>query len=538
MLLKRFSQTFKICLALMLSVLSTGILQTVPVYADPPVNNGQETCPNDTFTTETGGWDKTDGLSSTTFEVPQKAGFTVTQLCYKASDEVEYPAVSSTITSTVTNRNGQVQNLSHVSVYYTPTVTTTVIALPAAPSVNDLCDVGNATWVLPADTATLDWSLTAGELSVSIIPANTTFPGGATSHNFGLAVETNVTPCPPEVTTISVPVAPSIADLCGVGNATWNLPEDTATLDWSLTAGVLSVSIIPANTVFEGTGLTTHSFGTATETNVTPCPVDVCPNIRGIQETVPADRELIDGKCERKKITICHRTNAVKNPYRQITVSVNAVDGVEGNSGNRADHFDEHDGPIFDPAIHDNGDDWGDIIPPVPPHHEGLNWTTEGRAIYDNDCKVPKEEPPVLVADIDFAIVCVPNGVKVTLVNSGTASGTATVNGTVHTVAAGATKEVVLGFDLGTPFMTAVTVTVDGNTSTQTVNCAPGQGGQVLGDTTGKTLSAATALPETLPATGGMDNPFLIIIASLVAYGATYFLQGRRRVAQNINLSA
>lgn len=57
---------------------------------------------------------------------------------------------------------------------------------------------------------------------------------------------------------------------------------------------------------------------------------------------------------------------------------------------------------------------------------------------------------------------------------------------------------------------------------------------QVLGDTTNSTPSApgkvlaASTLPETLPATGSSDHPLLILVAAMAAYGAAYFLQGRR----------
>ena len=88
------------------------------------------------------------------------------------------------------------------------------------------------------------------------------------------------------------------------------------------------------------------------------------------------------------KYTICHRTASVGNPYRIITVRQNAVDGIAGNQP-RADHFNEHTGPIFDPTTMVQGDSWGDIIPPVPGFHDGLNWTDEGQTILENGCNVP-----------------------------------------------------------------------------------------------------------------------------------------------------
>ena len=89
------------------------------------------------------------------------------------------------------------------------------------------------------------------------------------------------------------------------------------------------------------------------------------------------------------KVTICHRTHSVTNPYRMITVSANAADGVPVGAPN--DHV-SHDGsytdgattyPVFDPSVQypANQKNWGDIIPPVR-NGDGLNWTAAGQAIY------------------------------------------------------------------------------------------------------------------------------------------------------------
>ncbi|MFP5488453.1 MAG: LPXTG cell wall anchor domain-containing protein, partial [Acidimicrobiia bacterium] len=67
-----------------------------------------------------------------------------------------------------------------------------------------------------------------------------------------------------------------------------------------------------------------------------------------------------------REVTLCHRTNSVSNPYREITVSVDGSDGSLGSGRNDHTH---HEGPAFD--FNDssgyqapfNEDDWGDIIP-------------------------------------------------------------------------------------------------------------------------------------------------------------------------------
>jgi LPXTG-motif cell wall-anchored protein len=89
------------------------------------------------------------------------------------------------------------------------------------------------------------------------------------------------------------------------------------------------------------------------------------------------------------KVTICHRTNSDENPYTQIPVDEAAADGQSGNNGQQPDHYGEHQGPIWNPTLKAQKIEWGDIIPPVSPHHEGLNWSAEGQAIYRNGCAIP-----------------------------------------------------------------------------------------------------------------------------------------------------
>ena len=259
-----------------------------------------------------------------------------------------------------------------------------VIQVPAEPGVTDPCGPNNASWNVPADTDTLNWELLGnGHLTVTVIPENTTFPGGSTSHDYGVPTDSGE-PCPPNV--IDVPAEPGVTDPCGPNNASWNVPADTDTLNWELLGnGHLTVTVIPENTTFPG-GATSHDFGKASDSGV------MCP--------------------EEDKVSICHATSAVANPYVTLSVPVSSVDGIAGNSGGQPDHYGEHQGPIFDPAIHENGDEWGDIIPPVPPHHTGLNWTAEGQAVYNNGCELPEEPPTeVPVPTQETVDPCNPQGV-------------------------------------------------------------------------------------------------------------------------------
>lgn len=103
------------------------------------------------------------------------------------------------------------------------------------------------------------------------------------------------------------------------------------------------------------------------------------------------------------KVKICHKANAVNNPYQDIEVAQSSVDG----GGDNGDHYSEHQGPLavseaVAQNLKDNKIEWGDIIPPIAGFHSGLNWTTEGQLIYNNGCKYvtgqggnPDPETPV-----------------------------------------------------------------------------------------------------------------------------------------------
>jgi len=102
------------------------------------------------------------------------------------------------------------------------------------------------------------------------------------------------------------------------------------------------------------------------------------------------------------KITICHRTDSVTNPYDHISVDVSAADG--GND--RGDHYSEHQGPLaysqaYAQTLKNAHQNWGDIIPPVPGHHNGLNWTTLGQAMYNNDCNYVTQVEPTAPTFVD-----------------------------------------------------------------------------------------------------------------------------------------
>ncbi len=82
--------------------------------------HGQDVCPGTNFNPVSGGWIKYEPIGTTSYTYPQLPGFTVSDVCYKASTHLEWPAETGSVTSTVTNWKGEVQAISHVSVQYTP----------------------------------------------------------------------------------------------------------------------------------------------------------------------------------------------------------------------------------------------------------------------------------------------------------------------------------------------------------------------------------------------------------------------------------
>ena len=92
-------------------------------------------------------------------------------------------------------------------------------------------------------------------------------------------------------------------------------------------------------------------------------------------------------------VSICHRTNSNANPY------IIEQPDADGDVSGHADHVGSDDpGPVWNPTLKHEHIKWGDIIPPFKFNggtFAGLNWTTEGQAIYAADCGTPPPEEQV-----------------------------------------------------------------------------------------------------------------------------------------------
>jgi hypothetical protein len=99
------------------------------------------------------------------------------------------------------------------------------------------------------------------------------------------------------------------------------------------------------------------------------------------------------GAAPQEKVTICHSSNSVANPYNQQTVN---EDSIVMPNGSPTGHG-VHTGPVYPQP------NWGDIIPPFTYSNDrggtsvypGMNWDTDGQAIWNGGCDVDFIEPPV-----------------------------------------------------------------------------------------------------------------------------------------------
>ena len=157
------------------------------------------------------------------------------------------------------------------------------------------------------------------------------------------------------------------------------------------------------------------------------------------------------------KTTICHATNSDNNPYVVNTVDNKAADGQPPAKG---DHYLEHQGPIWHPGIQGK---WGDIIPPYdnagnPLGHNGLNWTPEGIAIWENGCTV---ELPTSTATNTVPPPPISTPTATPYNETGTPTGTSTA--TSH-------------YKTSTPTYTGTPTATASQTSTPTHTSTPGTG--------------------------------------------------------------
>lgn len=162
------------------------------------------------------------------------------------------------------------------------------VEIPAQPEVTDPCGAGNAEWVKPSDTEQIAWTLTADKHLVAATKEGFTFPGKKTEHDYGVAPEANTDPC---VVSVDIPATPDVNAVCGVDNDTWNQPEDTDQIMWSINQDKFLIATTKPGFQFTD-GTTSHNYGVAPEGNTDPCPPSV---------VVPEEPTYVDTPCGQRR---------------------------------------------------------------------------------------------------------------------------------------------------------------------------------------------------------------------------------------------
>lgn len=189
------------------------------------------------------------------------------------------------------------------------------------------------------------------------------------------------------------------------------------------------------------------------------------------------------------KVTICHRTNSVTNPYVMPTVDFSAANGTIQGGPDHTGHagpvfdFDALDAPGFETTYPKprSGDQWGDIIPPVPFGEgqltTGMNWTEEGQAVLAAGCQAPTAPPesPVVIVEKTVPDVTVEDEFRFR-VNGGTDTIIEDEDSEEFSVAAG---QVTIAEDLTSPggyLLQSVACSVQSSTRDESVPVTPVDG--------------------------------------------------------------
>jgi len=186
------------------------------------------------------------------------------------------------------------------------------------------------------------------------------------------------------------------------------------------------------------------------------------------------------------KVTICHATSSVSNPYVVNTVNENAIVKANGTPKGHGTHT----GPVYpEPG-------WGDIIPSFPYTNDqggtsiypGLHWDTDGQAVWNGGCLVVPTEPPP-----EPEVTTTTSGATTTTSGSTTTttSGSTTTTSGSTTTTSGSTTTT-----HGSTTSTSSSTTTSSSSSSTTAPTHPGGGTTT---TLPPTTTPTTAPPSELP---------------------------------------
>ena len=649
MVLRRFSQTFKICLALMLSVLSTGILQVAPVYAtDTQSITAKALIEHECDSTE---WhfiinqidDEEDAPASITVQWANDSSETVTLGELTPGGAAHYTTMSN-LTSTVTSATASIYvgwsgqfNLSHG-----PCTSTTTEVTPAAVTFDDKCGTDNDTYTIPAKTGVIykigDETKTAdtyaaplGPITITAHPASDEYTlTGQTS--FEKTFTNEACPVDDQETTAAV----TFDERCGVSDDMFTVTAAEG-VTYKLTG---TDTVLLPGTNYQGAGTVSITAEVADGYTLTN------------DNNVFANTFTNEACPDSESVTLCHATGSETKPFVRITVSAaGAFNGhLDDNFGGT--HGDHQNGEDIIPTFVYSGNtysqNWtdGDVLPEnctepeeitlgepnfydlcgeerdviYLPQTEGVIFRVNGEATTEDWLNAPSatvtvtaetEEGYVFAADTTTSWSytftdedCV--SITKTALTPTDTNGDGTIGvGDIITWEITVTNNGDLFFERFNVQVTDIGATLENDGYID--NLAPGESatlkafttitaanistvckvqnmasfsaryspidilressrslldeqeseydftgtanaevtfacptpGRVLGESTGggqgggHVLATSTALPAMLPATGAKDSPYMILVAALIAYGATYFLQGRRKLLRN-----
>lgn len=214
-----------------------------------------------------------------------------------------------------------------------------------------------------------------------------------------------------------------------------------------------------------------------------------------------------------EKVTICHRTDSVTNPYVQEKVDNDSVDMDTGNDNGKGDHAAQHQGPLASSqsvaqVLKDAHTEWGDIIPPHD-NYGGLNWTTVGQVMYNSGCNYVTITPtatPTAVPTSTPTVTTTPTNTPTptTGISNPTSTPTPTVTNTPTPTTSG-------GQNTGGTNINPTATATPGPTATQTpgpsATPTPGQSGSVAGVSTQHGIGGGEVLgASTLASTGTFSD--------------------------------
>ncbi|MGK2896313.1 MAG: hypothetical protein ACSLEY_01805 [Candidatus Saccharimonadales bacterium] len=137
----------------------------------------------------------------------------------------------------------------------------TYVNVPYTPSVNDPCGVDNATWIVPDDDETFEWSVSPdGVLTVNIIVPNTLFESGASYYVYGVAPDSQMACAPLAVTPKAPTQSSNIVTIPSVPGVAYLVADSFVTGELILTENITVSAHPKPGYVFTNGAVTSWSF--------------------------------------------------------------------------------------------------------------------------------------------------------------------------------------------------------------------------------------------------------------------------------------